>query len=198
MKFNVFISSTISDMRDLRNEIKVQLGKMKKINPILSEYPDTFPKPISPELTTFEASINPIKYCHIFVLIINKRYGNVNPGEDISITESENEEAVDNFIPRILFIEEKVISDYENWNKIRSPRERNNYISLLEGYDNPKKTMNFVKKLLKIKTNTISNYNDNWRWTFNIDNKKQFLLNLKSLLSKYMTEIKEKKKMRKK
>jgi len=200
MKFKVFISSTILDMQELRKMIKNKLQKMRRIIPILSEYPDSFPKPKSPEFDKFESSIYPIKECDILVLIINKMYGNIKPGEDKSITESENDEAVDNFIPRSVFVEYEVANDYKHYNELRGITQRNDYLEYLKGtgYDNPKKTMKFLSKLSKLKSMTLTDYKDGWYWSFKIQEKTDFLSGLhyqiKNYINEYISEKKNEKK----
>ncbi len=198
-KFKVFISSTIQDDKKvLRTNIKEDLESKKNIIPILSEFPETFPKPIDPSLNTFEASIAPIKDCQIFVLIVGKRYGNIEPGKDISIMEAEYDEAVRNHLPHIVFIDEEVIQDYDRystkdlgWDGKKIKSFRSSYIDLLKikGYDEPAKNMKFIAKLSKLKLTYNKKHKDNWYWPFNMNNTTKFLQALDSQINFYINQL---------
>ncbi len=198
-KYKVFISSTIQDDKKvLRTNIKENLESKKYIRPILSEFPETFPKPIDPSLNTFEASIAPIKNCQIFVLIVGKRYGNIEPGKDISIMEAEYDEAVRNHLPHIIFIDEEVIQDYDRystkdsgWDGKKIKSFRLSYIDLLKikGYDEPAKNMKFIAKLSKLKLTYSKKHKDNWYWSFNMNNTTKFLKALESQIDFYINQL---------
>lgn len=174
-KFKIFISSTIQDEKKvLRTNIKENLESKNNVIWILSEFPETFPKPVDPSLNTFEASIAPIKDCQIFALIVGKRYGNIELGKDISIMEAEYDKAVRNHLPHIVFIDEEVIQDYDRystkdpgWDGKKIKDFRKNYLDLLKnkGYDKPAKLMKFISKLSKLKITYGKNHKDNWYWS---------------------------------
>ncbi|KKM93583.1 hypothetical protein LCGC14_1206920 [marine sediment metagenome] len=197
--FKIFISSTIQDEKQvLRTNIKEMLDSKNNIIPILSEYPETFPKPIDPSLNTFEASIAPIKDCQIFVLVIGKRYGNIEPGKDISIMEAEYDEAVRNHLPHIVFIDEEVIQDYDrfstkdpDWDGKKIKAFRKNYLDLLKikGYDKPAKIMKFITKLSKLKLTFGKKHKDNWYWLFSMNDTPRFLRALDAQIDFYVDQI---------
>ena len=197
---NIFISSTIEDKKILRQIIK-DLLESKGYILVMSEYPETFPKPVSPKLNTFESSIAPIKDCDIFVLIVGKKYGNIETGKKISIIEAEYNEAVTQNIPKIVFIEKSTIEKYGLLENIKKNREWNGKEKIdainslfktleISGYDNPKKTLRLVGKLSKLTLSSgIQNYVDNWRWNYDIDNIKQFKEQLEKQIDSYIKQL---------
>ena len=198
-KFKIFISSTIQDEKKvLRTNIKETLESKNNVIPILSEFPETFPKPLDPSLNTFDASIAPIKNCQIFALIVGKRYGNIEPGKDISIMEAEYDEAVRNNLPHIVFIDEEVIQDYDRystkdpgWDGKKIKEFRKSYLDLLKnkGYDKPAKLMKFISKLGKLKLTHGKEHKDNWYWTFNMNNTPKFLIAIVAQIDFYINQL---------
>ncbi|NVM29291.1 MAG: DUF4062 domain-containing protein [Candidatus Helarchaeota archaeon] len=84
----MFISSTVKDNATLRKLIQERLSSKNYIQPILSEDPKTFPKTID-NVNTFEASVKAVESADIFLLIIGKRYGEIDPASNLSVTEAE-------------------------------------------------------------------------------------------------------------
>ena len=194
-KYNVFISSTImGEMGHIRKILKDILPKDGNINPILSEFADSFPKTPDPDKDSFKASVEPIKDCHILVLIINNKYGNIRPKSEISITEEEYNEAVKLKIPRIVFIENNVWHDYMNFQTYKLTELRNGLKTFLEvlrkrDYDNPEKLMKFISNIVKLRSIKKS---DNWRWIYNKNDINRLTIDIKAQINFYIDQIKEK------
>lgn len=205
-EYNVFISSTIeNENKVLRYNIKKKLLVTSEMNPIMSEFPETFIKPCDPRLDTFEASIKAVDTADIFVLIINKNYGNIKPGGSKSIMELEWDEAVRKDIPQIIFIE-KEVANYFKIYSILNGKDRTSILEALEtmGYDNPEKLMKFITSIVKLRKS--KKRQDNWYWEFDIEDSDKFVFQLlgqirfyimqfenPSLLNKGTVEIKLKK-----
>ncbi|MEE9379697.1 MAG: DUF4062 domain-containing protein [Candidatus Lokiarchaeia archaeon] len=174
-EYNVFISSTIeNENRVLRQNVKEKLSKAQKIKPIMSEFPTTFIKPYDTHLDTFKASIKAVDSADIFVLIINKNYGNIKPGDLKSIMELEWDEAVKKKIPQIIFIEKDVANFYELYSKLKK-KPRTEMLNVLEkmGYDNPAKLMHFIQTIVKLRKS--KKRQDNWYWGFDIEDPNKFI-----------------------
>jgi len=194
-KYNVFISSTImGEMGIIRKILKDGLHKEGDINPIFSEFADSFPKTPDPAKDSFKASIEPIKDCDIFGLIINKKYGNIRPGAEISITEEEYNEAVKLKKPKIVFIENNVWHDYKNFQTFKLTEVREGLKSFLNvlrkrDYDNPEKLMKFISNIVKLRTMKQS---DNWRWIYNENDINRLFIDIKAQIKFYIKQLKKK------
>lgn len=95
-KYQVFISSTFSDLIEER----------KKIQEILL-MADCIPAGMEAFVATNEEQFNVIKkvidLCDYYVLIVGGRYGSVNESTGLSYTEMEYDYAVENNIPVLVF-----------------------------------------------------------------------------------------------
>ncbi len=193
-KCNIFISSTIVDEKGIiRQILKTKLIEKGNINPIFSEFPDSFPKTPDPNKDSFKASLEPLKECHILILIINKKYGNIRPGTEISITEAEYNEAVGLKIPRIVFIENNVWHDYKTYQTYKSKEFKSGleqFIKVLrkQNYDHPDKLMKFISKIVKLR---FTKKTDNWRWIYNINNVNRLIIDIEAQIDNYIDQLKK-------
>lgn len=190
--YNIFFSSTISDEKEIiRQILKEKFTKKKNTNPILSEFPDSFPKPPDPYKDSFQASIEAVNYCEIIVVIINKNYGNIKPGTEISITEAEYDEAVRLKKPRIVFIENCVWHDYKHFQAFTSKESRELFLDVLRkrGYDNPYKLMRFISKIVKLR---IGKEIDNWRWIYNSNDINRLMNDIEAQINYYIENLEQK------
>lgn len=96
-KFQVFISSTYTDLLDERSEVMQALLELDCI-PVGMEL---FPAADDDQWTLIKRLIDD---CDYYILIIGGRYGSVHPTEGISYTQMEYEYAVKQGIPTISFI----------------------------------------------------------------------------------------------
>ncbi len=170
--YRVFLSSTIKDKIEIRQLIKNRLDSKTNIELILSEDAQTFPKTIK-DVDTFEASVLAVNEADILILLIDKKYGEINDtkrwkaqwGSEISVTEAEYRQSRKNRIPRVIFIEKMVIHNNELFNKCRGKTQREDFCALLKqtGYDHPLELMNFINR---IKKNRLHKPRDNWYNTY--------------------------------
>ena len=118
----------------------------------MSEFPEAFIKPSYIHLDNFIASIKAANSADIFILIISKNYGHINPGDLKSIMELEWEEAVKRDIPQIIFVEKEVDNYYLRYSKLKKD-SRNEILETLKnmGYDNPEKLMGFLNSFIKLR-----------------------------------------------
>jgi hypothetical protein len=105
----VFVSSTISDFKDLRSALKFWLEELG-CEARLSEFND-FQRP--PDDTTFDSCFNSIRECHFYILLVGTRKG--SPYKDnVSVTQQEYRVAVERakqgFLTPVIFIRENVMT----------------------------------------------------------------------------------------
>lgn len=97
IKYQVFISSTYSDLINERKQI---------LNVLLMA--DCIPSGMESFVATDDAQFNVIKkvidFCDYYILILGKRYGSVNEKTGISYTEMEYDYAVEQGIPALVFV----------------------------------------------------------------------------------------------
>lgn len=96
-KYQVFISSTYTDLLDERSEVMQALLELDCI-PVGMEL---FPAADEDQWTLIKRLIDD---CDYYILIIGGRYGSVHPTEGISYTQMEYEYAIKQNIPTIAFI----------------------------------------------------------------------------------------------
>ena len=102
---NIFICSTISDLRYLRDAARDAVHELA-YNPIMSDYGDIG---YISSTTAAESCYRSVSQCQLAVLIIGKRYGDV--GKDgRSITHREFLTAKEHRIPTIAFVESQVMN----------------------------------------------------------------------------------------
>ncbi len=190
-KFSIFISSTVEDLSILRQNIKIQLEKHRKVHPILTEFPETFPKSIDTTLDTFNICREAVKSSDIFVLLINNRYGNIDPKTGKSIVEEELNVAIREKKPKIVFIEDQVLNNYsllEGEVSYSNDKEfRDKFFEKLKkkGYNNPKKLMNLISSLKKVSIRKP----DNWCWRFSLNHPESLIKDLISQINEYLKQF---------
>lgn len=117
-RYQVFLSSTFSDLQPIRNACWQNLIDLNYIVAGM----ETFPASSDDPFTYIQPIISQSDY---FVLIIGSRYGTVPDGEEISFTEKEFDFAVEQKIPILAFIAKdeirnnpKVDIDHEKLSKL--------------------------------------------------------------------------------
>lgn len=131
LKKNIFISSTILDLKKERNFIKKFLENYKKIKIkcFLSEYPDFPVTPLSLANDVYQICIDNILNCDYMIQILNKRYGTPDisdKGENISITHKEYRVAFENRIPVFTLIKSNLWKVYTSF----KDEKKQNYIAI--------------------------------------------------------------------
>ena len=111
----VFISSTIYDLRHVRNAIK-EFIDYYGFKPILSENFDVFYKSGK---SAQESCLEEIKNCDFYILIIGSRYGALFGDESISNTHREYKEALKKGLKVFAFVDQYVHDEYKIYDKNR-------------------------------------------------------------------------------
>ena len=135
---NIFVSSTIDDLKYLRDALRDAINELA-YNPVMSEYGEI--GYINPG-TAAESCYRSVKNCHMAVLIIGKRYGPLS-SNGMSVTHNEFQTARDNSIPIITFIEDKVLAYKEIYDKDPSANIWKN----IEHMDQPNKTFELINEV---------------------------------------------------
>jgi hypothetical protein len=102
---NIFISSTIADLKYLRDGLRDAVADLA-YNPVMSDHGEV--GYLNPSTAT-ASCYRSVKQCQIVVLIIGKRYGYID-GEGVSVTHKEFRAAKEHEIPTITFVESQVLS----------------------------------------------------------------------------------------
>lgn len=109
---NVFVSSTLYDLSELRAQLHqfvVELGW----HAVMSEH-DSFP--IDPDRTTIEnCRRNVRENADVFVIVIGARYGSIDAASDKSITNLEFAEARARGVPVYVFVSRDVLAQMRVW-----------------------------------------------------------------------------------
>jgi len=139
VKYQVFISSTFSDLIEERKKILDVLLMADCIPAGMEAF-------VATDIDQFEVIKKVIDICDYYILIIGKRYGSVNPKTGISYTEMEYDYAIENEIPVLVFaidesIElspEKIEQDLEKKLKLNAFRNKamtNRLVSIWKTHD---------------------------------------------------------------
>lgn len=114
-KYQVFISSTYSDLVEERKKILDVLFMADCIPAGMEAF-------VAVDTEQFEVIKKVIDLCDYYVLIIGKRYGSIHPDTGVSYTEMEYDYAIEHSIPVLVFaIDESVEIDQE---KIETEEEK--------------------------------------------------------------------------
>ena len=109
---NVFVSSTMYDLSELRAQLRqfvVGLGWRA----VMSEH-DSFP--VDPDSTTVEnCRRNVRENADVFVMVVGARYGSIDADADMSITNLEFVEARSRGVPAYVFISRDVVAQLPLW-----------------------------------------------------------------------------------
>lgn len=125
VKYQVFISSTYTDLIDERRKVLDVLLMADCIPAGMEAF-------VATDLEQFEVIKKVIDYCDYYVLIIGKRYGSISSETGISYTEMEYDYAISKGIPVLVFAidesielpENKIDTDTEKIEKLRTFRDK--------------------------------------------------------------------------
>jgi hypothetical protein len=120
-KYQVFVSSTFSDLEDARNKVMETILKMYHF-PVGMEL---FSAADSNQWKIITKDIDSSDY---YVLIIGHRYGSISPEDGISYTEKEYDYAKENGVPILVFV--------RNRDAATTPSERDNQEEKLNAFIN--------------------------------------------------------------
>lgn len=135
---NVFICSTVKDLRYLRDAIRPVIHELGYI-PRMSEYGDLGYDPFSSAENSCYKAINE---CHIALLIIGKQYGEPK-SNGLSVTHNEFRAARARQIPIINLVDKEVLTSKE----IFDANKAGNPITI-PGMDLPEKTFSFLEEIM--------------------------------------------------
>lgn len=140
---NIFISSTIADLRYLRDALRGAVIDLA-YNPVMSEHGEV--GYLNPS-TAAESCYSSIRQCQMAVIIIGRRYG--EPSEDgISVTHKEFRTAREHDIPLIAFVESEVMH-YKDVHKASPSSDTWNKFALM---DHPKLTFGLIDEITSAKS----------------------------------------------
>lgn len=109
---NVFVSSTMYDLSELRAQLR-QFIEGLGWQPVMSEY-DSFP--IDPDQTTVEnCRRNVRENADVFVMVVGARYGSTDAEADKSVTNLEFIEAKARGVPTYVFVSRDVLAQSAVW-----------------------------------------------------------------------------------
>ena len=111
-KYQVFISSTYSDLVEERKKVLDVLLMADCIPAGMEAF-------VATDVEQFEVIKKVIDLCDYYILIIGQRYGSINPDTGISYTEMEYDYAIKNKIPVLVFVldEQIVLPDDKKENE---------------------------------------------------------------------------------
>jgi uncharacterized protein DUF4062 len=135
---NIFIGSTIEDLRYLRYAVREAVGELA-YQPIMSDYGEV--GYISPT-SAAESCYSTVRQCQLAILIIGKRYG--TPDKDgFSVTHREFLTAKEDRIPTITFVEEQVMHYKEVTTRLLTLQRGR----ALRGMDHPHRTFALIDEV---------------------------------------------------
>ena len=102
-KYQVFISSTYSDLVEERKKVLDILLMADCIPAGMEAF-------VATDVKQFEVIKKVIDLCDYYILIIGQRYGSINPDTGISYTEMEYDYAIKNKIPVLVFVLDEQIA----------------------------------------------------------------------------------------
>lgn len=135
---NIFVSSTVDDLRYLRDGLRDAIDDLA-YNAILSEYGGVgYLRPT----TAAESCVATVQQCQMMVLIVGKRYGSIS-ADGLSVTHHEMRKGRELRIPIITFVETDVLA----YKKIY---DANRTIPLKDfpGMDNPGMTFQLIDEVI--------------------------------------------------
>lgn len=135
---NVFISSTVEDLRYLRDAIREVIQDLGYI-PRMSEYGDIGYSPFS---SAENSCYKTIQECHIAFLIIGKRYGDPK-SNGLSVTHNEFRAAREKKIPIINLVDKEVLTSKKIYDANKSQKSIN-----VPGMDYPDKTFSLLQEIM--------------------------------------------------
>lgn len=128
MRPRVFVSSTIDDLRYLRDHIRKAIEDLS-YEPVMSEYNDI--GYIGAARAT-DSCYRAVVDCQLYVLIVAKRAGYIE-SDDMSVTHKEFKTAGVYHVPRITFVEQNVLE----FKRIYDANKTSKPLTVLPGIDDP-------------------------------------------------------------
>ncbi len=109
---NVFVSSTMYDLSELRAQLRQFVARLGW-RAVMSEH-NSFP--IDPDQTTVENSRRNVREnADIFVMVVGARYGSIDAEADKSVTNLEFVEARARGVPAYVFVSKDILAQLQVW-----------------------------------------------------------------------------------
>lgn len=135
---NIFLSSTIADLKYLRDGLRDAVADLA-YNPVMSDHGEVgYLNPTTAAASCFRS----VKQCQIVVLIIGKRYGGIDT-EGISVTHKEFRAAKEHGIPTITFVESQVL----NYKEVYEADPNAQMWDSFKGMDHPRETFALIDEI---------------------------------------------------
>jgi hypothetical protein len=141
---NVFVSSTVDDLRHLREGVRDVIAEIG-YNPVLSEYGEIG---YLPTTSAEESCYIAVRQCQLQVLVIAKRYGQPRP-DGLSVTHHEFRAARQASIPVIALIDKDVMS----FKAVFDANKRAKKSPVFPGMDHPDKTFSLIDEIAAYEVN---------------------------------------------
>jgi hypothetical protein len=136
---SIFISSTIADLRYLRDGLRDAIIELA-YQPVMSEYGEVgYLHPT----TAAGSCYRTVTQCQMVVLIVGKRYGSI-VADGLSVTHKEFQAAQEHQIPVITFVEPQVLSYKEVFDVKPNPEIWDDFTATM---DNPRKTFQLLDEI---------------------------------------------------
>ncbi len=140
---NIFISSTIADLKYLRDGLRDAVADLA-YNPVMSDHGEVgYLNPTTAASSCYRS----VKQCQIVVLIIGKRYGWID-SEGVSVTHKEFRAAKDHEIPTITFVESHVLNYKEVYEADPSAEMWDSF----KGMDHPREIFALIDEITRSPT----------------------------------------------
>jgi hypothetical protein len=135
---NIFISSTVADLRYLRDGLRDAVVDLAYL-PVMSEHGEV--GYLNPT-TAADSCYKTVKQCQLVVLIVGKRYGSCE-SDGLSVTHKEFRAAKELDIPIITFVESQVLCYREVYEADPEAAIWDSF----NGMDNPRKTFSLLDEI---------------------------------------------------
>lgn len=135
---NIFVSSTVDDLRYLRDGLREAIEDLA-YNAILSEYGGVG---YLRQATAADSCVATVQQCQMMVLIVGKRYGSIST-DGLSVTHHEMRKARELRIPIITFVESDVLAYKKIYDANRSIPLKD-----FPGMDNPAMTFQLIDEVI--------------------------------------------------
>jgi hypothetical protein len=162
-EFPIFISSTVHDLVDLREELANDLRNNGYCPKLSTE--EGFPH-CSPELQPYESCLTVLEQCYVAIIIINNRYGEkfswpnfttTFQNKKLSPTHAEYLYAINKGLRTLVFIRDDILNDYKRYRqakkKLKTANKVKNHLHLPPYID-----FNIFTFIEEIKTNHPTPY----------------------------------------
>jgi hypothetical protein len=141
---NVFVSSTVDDLRHLREGIRDVVAEIG-YSPVMSEFGDIG---YIPTLSVEDSCYVAVRHCHLAILIIAKRYGAVS-GDGLSVTHKEFRAARRAGIPVLSLVDKDVLA----YKAVYDANVANRGVSCFPGMEHPGKTFALIDEITSSEVN---------------------------------------------